>query len=80
MDRRGVGQRGAANILDMHLSANRNAEITHLTGAGQSTKPIRLHLRPLAGAALPCDKVILEIMKTFIQQDRLRHARGDMRA
>ena len=75
----GVGKNAAANILDMHLPSDADAEIADLSCPCQAAKPVRLHLDPVTGISPPSVQMILQPVHAFIKHDWLRHPRFDMR-
>ena len=77
MDRRGIGKGAPADILDMHLPAERHAKVAHLPRPCQAAEPVRLHLHALTGAHPPRIKMILQRVHAFIKHDGLGHTGRD---
>ena len=80
VQRGGVREDGAANVLDVHLPAPGDAEVADLPGPGQPAEAVGLDFAALPGRAGPGVEVVLKGVQAFIQHDRLDGVGGNDRA
>ena len=72
-----VGERGAADILDVHSPSRVNRKIPDAPSPGEPAQPVGPDLDAGEDPGAPGQQMILHVMKTLVEKDRLAGLAGD---